>query len=44
MKSGDVVDIHAASDQLRLPVLSQSIKKHFICYPKQLEKYFNQGG
>jgi HD superfamily phosphohydrolase len=39
MKSGVVKDIHDASDQLRIPVLSQSIKKHFICYPKNLEKF-----
>lgn len=39
MKSGQVLDVHQAADQLRIPVLSQSIKKHFICYPKNLENY-----
>lgn len=37
MKSGKVLGIHEASDQMRIPMLSQSIKKHFICYPKNLE-------
>lgn len=40
MKNGMVTDIHSASDQLRIPVLSQSVKKHFICYPKMLDQYF----
>jgi hypothetical protein len=37
MKNGEVLDIREASDQLRLSVLSESVKKYFYCYPKELE-------
>lgn len=37
MKNGQVLDIREASDQLRLSVLSESVKKYFYCYPKELE-------
>ncbi|MEZ5197483.1 MAG: hypothetical protein R2764_14130 [Bacteroidales bacterium] len=33
-KSGKVIDIIEASDQLDIPVLSKAVTKHFICYPK----------
>ena len=34
-KDGSVKDIAIASDQLNIRVLSESVKKHFLCYPKQ---------
>ena len=37
MKNGEVLDIRDASDQLRISVLSESVKKYFYCYPKELE-------
>lgn len=33
-KKGDVLEIKSASEQLGLPVLSKSVKKFFLCYPK----------
>jgi HD superfamily phosphohydrolase len=36
-KDGHLVDIADASDQLNISVLSQTVKKHFLCYPKNLE-------
>jgi HD superfamily phosphohydrolase len=33
---GQLVDISEASDQLNYDVLSKSVTKHFICYPKNL--------
>jgi uncharacterized protein len=33
---GQLVDISEASDQLNNDVLSKSVTKHFICYPKNL--------
>jgi HD superfamily phosphohydrolase len=35
-KDGSVVDIANASDQLNINVLSNTVKKHFLCYPKEL--------
>ncbi|MCB0819439.1 MAG: HD domain-containing protein [Bacteroidetes bacterium] len=37
MKNGEVMDIREASDQMRLSVLSESVRKYFYCYPKELE-------
>jgi HD superfamily phosphohydrolase len=37
MKNGEVLDIHEASDQMRLSVLSEPVRKYFYCYPKELE-------
>lgn len=37
LKNGQVVDIHQASDQLRLSVLTESTRKFFLCYPKELD-------
>jgi len=34
--NGDLIDISDASDQLNNAVLSKSVTKHFICYPKNL--------
>jgi len=31
-----VLDIREASEQLRLSVLTESTKKYFLCYPKEL--------
>lgn len=36
MKDGSVMDIAHAGDQLNVEVLSKTVKKHFICYPKSL--------
>jgi uncharacterized protein len=37
LKSGQVMDIRRASDQLRLSVLTESTRKFFLCYPKELD-------
>lgn len=37
LKNGEVLDIRDASDQLRLSVLSESTRKYFLCYPKELD-------
>ncbi|HXB42259.1 MAG TPA: HD domain-containing protein [Bacteroidia bacterium] len=36
MNTGKVLDIAEASDQLNTAVLSKTVKKYFICYPKNL--------
>ncbi len=33
-KDGSVADIAEASDQLSIDVLSKTVKKHYLCYPK----------
>ena len=33
-KDGSVSDIADASDQLSIDVLSKTVKKHYLCYPK----------
>jgi len=38
-RDGSIVDISEASQQLNIAVLSESVSKHFICYPKGLGKY-----
>lgn len=35
-KDGTVTDIAEASDQMNLEVLSKTITKHFLCYPKDI--------
>lgn len=37
LKNGESLDIAEASDMLNLAVLSKTIKKHFLCYPKGIE-------
>ncbi len=37
-KDGAVLDIAQASDTLNISVLSRPVVKHFLCYPKELEK------
>jgi HD superfamily phosphohydrolase len=37
LKSGKVLEIREASDQLRMSVLSESTRKYFLCYPKELD-------
>ncbi len=34
-KNGTIKDIAKASDQLNIDVLGKTVKKHFLCYPKQ---------
>ncbi len=36
LKDGSVMDIAKAGDQLDVAVLSKTVKKYFICYPKNL--------
>ena len=36
MNNGNVIDIAEAGDQLNVEVLSKTVKKYFICYPKDL--------
>jgi hypothetical protein len=36
MNNGKVIDIAEAGDQLNVEVLSKTVKKYFICYPKDL--------
>ena len=36
MNSGSIIDIAEAGDQLNVEVLSKTVKKYFICYPKDL--------
>ncbi|MGE0567125.1 MAG: HD domain-containing protein [Bacteroidia bacterium] len=38
MKDGTLMDVADASDQLNLQVLSQTVTKHFLCYPKSLNQ------
>ncbi len=35
-KNGDIIDIAKASDNLNIQVLSKTVSKHFICFPKNL--------
>jgi len=35
MKDGRVIDIADASDMLEISMLSKTVKKYFLCYPKQ---------
>lgn len=35
-KSGEVVDVAKASDQLNIEALSKKVTKHYLCYPKAL--------
>ncbi|HEX7413305.1 MAG TPA: HD domain-containing protein [Bacteroidia bacterium] len=36
MNNGRIIDIAEAGDQLNIEVLSKTVKKYFICYPKDL--------
>ncbi len=35
-KDGSVTDIADASDQLNIDVLAKTVRKHYLCYPKDL--------
>jgi hypothetical protein len=35
-KDGSLIDIAQASDQLNIQVLSNTVEKFFLCYPKNL--------
>lgn len=37
-KDGHLVDIADASDQLNISVLTKTVTKHFLCYPKNLHQ------
>jgi HD superfamily phosphohydrolase len=37
-KGGQIMDITESSDQLNVSVLSKSIRKFFLCYPKEIEQ------
>ena len=36
-KDGRIIDIAEASDMLNTSVLSKTVKKHFLCYPKEID-------
>jgi uncharacterized membrane protein YfhO len=38
-KSGELVDIAEASDMLNTSVLSKTVRKYFLCYPKELNQF-----
>lgn len=40
--NGQLFDISEASDQLNLDVLSKTVTKYFLCYPKFLQRIENQ--
>ncbi len=35
-RTGELTDIASASDQLNIEVLSKTVEKHFLCYPKEV--------
>jgi hypothetical protein len=35
-KTGEVIDVARASDQLNIEALSEKVTKHYLCYPKAL--------
>ncbi len=37
LKDGQIMELRQASDQLRLSVLTESTRKYFLCYPKELD-------
>jgi HD superfamily phosphohydrolase len=37
LKDGKAIDLAKASDQLNIDVLSQTVKKYYLCYPKLVE-------
>ena len=37
MQNGKLIDVASASDLLNIKSLSKNVKKHFICYPKDVE-------
>ncbi len=37
MKNGECHDVAEVSDMLNVTVLSRTVKKHFLCYPKEIE-------
>ena len=39
LKDGSIADIADASDMLNISVLSQVVKKYFLCYPKDSFEY-----
>ncbi|MCB0409693.1 MAG: phosphohydrolase, partial [Flavobacteriales bacterium] len=38
MKDGTLMDVADASDQLNLQMLSQTVTKYYLCYPKSLNQ------
>lgn len=38
LKSGELMDISLASDQLNVEALSKGVKKYFMCFPKEIAK------
>ena len=40
-KTGEVVDIAGASDQLNITVLHKTVTKYFMCYPKEFRDVNN---
>lgn len=40
LKNGECKDVAEVSDMLNVTVLSRTVKKHFLCYPKEIELPF----
>jgi hypothetical protein len=40
MKNGEIHDIAEVSDMLNVTVLSRTVRKHFLCYPKDINLPF----
>ena len=38
LKDGTAIDLAKASDQLNIDVLSKTVKKYYLCYPKMVEE------
>ncbi len=36
-KTGEIVDVAEASDMLNISVLSKTVRKYFLCYPKEIK-------
>jgi uncharacterized protein len=41
-KNGTISDIAEISDQLNIRVLSNPVKKYYICYPKEIIPYLHR--
>jgi aminoglycoside phosphotransferase len=37
-KTGTIVDVAEASDMLNISVLSKTVRKYFLCYPKEIKE------
>jgi hypothetical protein len=37
MKSGEVIDLASASDLPQIKAMSKTVKKNFLCWPKNVD-------